>query len=84
MGGGETTAGSVPISSSRLYGNKKKLVFLFKNNSRFLTFECQSRKNLQTAFLVCYHYRKGDHWDHYRKKTLINTTNCEQTDSPQH
>ena len=23
MGGGETTAGSVPISSSRLYGNKK-------------------------------------------------------------
>lgn len=81
MGGGETTAGSVPISSSRLYGNKKNWYSFLKI---ILTFECQSRKNLQTAFLACYHYRKGDHWDHYRKKTLINTTNCEQTDSPQH
>ena len=34
MGGGETTAGSVPISSSRLM-EIKKMVFLFKNNYDF-------------------------------------------------
>lgn len=30
VGGGETTAGSVPISSSRLYGNKKNCYSFFK------------------------------------------------------
>ena len=50
MGGGETTAGSVPISSSRLYGNKKNCYSFFKIIHDFSLLNVNLRKIFKLLF----------------------------------